>query len=122
MKVGKAFVEQWDLLHEVLKEHIDKDEVEYSSHADERMIERKITKTTVECVLEYNRPHEMFAPYEYPYGGSPYSNPDPVFSVAGEWNDRRIVIGVAIKMIGRQMLFTVTTVFRATEYSRHHQN
>lgn len=122
MDAGKAFMEQWNLIHEVLKDHIDKDEVEYSKHADERMVERRITKTIVERVLERNKPHEMFAPYEYPYGENPYSNPDPVFSVSGEWNGRRIVVGVAIKMIQRQLLFIVTTVFKASEYCRHNKN
>ncbi|MNB77496.1 hypothetical protein D3C75_241820 [compost metagenome] len=115
---GKAFVEHWALISQVLREHIDMDKVRYSQHAGDRMLERQITKKEVESVLYHFAPSEMHAPLRYPFGENPYSNEDPVLTIAGPVESGKIAIGLAIKKRKNGLLFSVITVIRP-ESGRH---
>jgi len=55
----------------------------------------------------------MHEPFKYPYGECPYENPDPVFTVVGEHEGRKIGVALAIKRRGRSLLFSVITAFEA---------
>jgi len=78
------------------------------------MDERGITRKTVEHIVYRNRPTEMHEPFQYPYGENPYANPDPVFTVVGEHEGRKIAVALALKHRGRSLLFTVITAFEAS--------
>lgn len=117
---GKSFVDQWDLIHEVIKEHLAESKVGYSIHALERMKERSINEVSVKRILHSRPPHEMFGPYEYPYGEKPYENPDPVFSILGKRGKEDYwVVGVAMKQKRYKIKFWVMTVYKIDRHSRH---
>ncbi|MCE3203414.1 hypothetical protein JI735_19735 [Paenibacillus sonchi] len=115
---GKAFMEHWTLISQVLREHIELNKVRYSQHSGERMQERRIAKREVESVLYHFSPSEMHAPFRYPFGESPYTNEDPVLTITGQVESGRIAIGLAIKMRRNGLLFSVITVIRP-EHGRH---
>ncbi|MNC76957.1 hypothetical protein D3C75_1287960 [compost metagenome] len=77
-----------------------------------------MTKKEVEAVLYHSTPSEMYAPFRYPFGESPYSNEDPVLTIAGHMESGRIAIGLAIKKRRNGLLFSVITVIRP-EAGRH---
>ena len=110
----QAYSDHWDLIQQVLRDHVDRGDLRYSEHANERMDERGITRKTVEHIVYRNRPTEMHEPFQYPYGENPYANPDPVFTVVGEHEGRKIAVALALKHRGRSLLFTVITAFEAS--------
>ena len=114
--MDRAFSEHWGLLHEAVQESIERNALLYSDHALKQMKERGISDRETKDVLINHPPHEMFAPYEYPYGDKPFSNPDPVFSVIGKAD---LVVAVAVQRYRRRIRFVVITVFHASEHSRH---
>lgn len=115
---GKAFMAHWPLIREVLQDHLDRGEVKYTAHADKRMRERGISKTAVEAVLVQFAPTEMHEPLAYPFGEQPHANPDPVLTVTGMHDGKRIAIALAVKKRKHGLVFSVITVMRA-EGGRH---
>ena len=115
MGLDRAFSEHWELIREVLEKQVKQRRITYSTHAIERMEEQNILEEDVEYVLSTYAPHEMFKPYEYPYGPKPFSNRDPVFSVFGKTEN--LVVAVALKKIQRGVKFVVVTAFRPSEHS-----
>ena len=109
----QAYSGHWELIQQVLRDHIDRGDLRYTEHANERMEERGISRKTVEYIVYRNRPTEMHEPFKYPYSECPYENPDPVFTVVGEHEGRKIGVALAIKRRGRSLLFSVITAFEA---------
>lgn len=118
MAEGKAYLQHWPLIRQVLQDHIDLGKVRYSRHAGERMEEREITKRMVEFVLYHNDPNEMHEARQYPYGEHPYANIDPVLTVAGVYEDRVIAVGIAVKKQHTAIQFTIVTAMIA-DSGRH---
>lgn len=116
---GKSFANHWDLIHEVIGEHLAESKVGYSTHALKRMEERTIEEASVKRILDSRPPHEMFAPYEYPYGDEPYENSDPVFSILGKRDKENWVVGVAMKKQCHKIKFWIVTMYRVDKQSRH---
>ncbi|GIP08166.1 hypothetical protein J1TS5_03360 [Paenibacillus macerans] len=117
---GKAYSQHWPLIRQVLQDHIDSNKVRYSQHAGERMEERGITKKMIEFVLYHNDPKEMHEAKRYPFGEDPFTNDDPVLTVVGEYNHRKLAVGLAVKRRSQGILFTVVTVM-FPEHGRHVQ-
>jgi hypothetical protein len=115
---GQAYLQHWSLIRQVLQDYIDLDKVRYSQHADERMQERGITKKMVESILYHNKPTEMHEVRMYPFGHQPFLNIDPVLTVVGTYDNRKIAIGLAIKKRKQGILFTVVTAMYP-EHGRH---
>ncbi|AZK47845.1 DUF4258 domain-containing protein [Paenibacillus lentus] len=92
---GQAFLQHWPLIRQVLQDHIDLDKVRYSQHAGERMEGRMITKRMVESILYHNDPTEMHEVKKYPFGEQPFTNADPVLTVVGIHEDRKIAVSIA---------------------------
>lgn len=115
---GQAYLQHWPLIREILEEHIDSSKVRYSYHADKRMEERGITKAMVEFILYHNDPKEMHEAQHYPFGEQPYTNADPVLTIVGDYNDRKLAVGLAVKRRNRGVLFTVVTAM-FPEHGRH---
>lgn len=101
-----AFQEHWELLHEVLKKKIKEGDLRYN-----------VTKIQVEKTLLQYGPHEMFRPFEYPFGEKPYANKDPVFTVIDKKED--LVVAVALRKYRHGVRFVIVTVYWAQENTRH---
>lgn len=115
---GQAFLQYWPLIRQVLQDHIDLDKVRYRQHAGERMEERGITKKMVEFILYHNDPTEMHEIRKYPFGEQPFTNVDPVLTVVGNHEERKIAVGLAVKKRNQGILFTVVTAM-FPERGRH---
>lgn len=64
----QAYSGHWELIQQVLRDHINRGDLRYTEHANERMEERGISRKTVEYIVYRNRPTEMHVPFKYPYG------------------------------------------------------
>ncbi|MBG9795334.1 hypothetical protein ABD76_25910 [Paenibacillus dendritiformis] len=117
---GQAYLQHWPLIRQVLQDHIDLEKVRYSQHAGERMEERGITKKMVESILYHNNPSEMHEAKKYPFGEQPYTNADPVLTVVGKYENRKLAVGLAIKKRNQGILFAVVTAM-FPEHGRHVQ-
>ena len=114
MQRGKAFEEYWDLLKEVLREHVEVDRVQYTRHAEDRMAERDIPKKVVQTILKTKRPVEMYEPHAYPHGERPYTNAHPVFTLVND----EVAVGLAMeRQHGQKIHFVVLTV-KSTTHTR----
>lgn len=118
MAEGKAYLQHWPLIRQVLQDHIDLGKVRYTQHAGERMEEREITKRMVEFVLYHNDPNEMHEARQYPHGEHPYTNSDPVLTVKSIHKDIIVAVGLAIKKQPTGIQFAVVTVMIA-DSGRH---
>lgn len=114
----QAYSDQWKLIQQVLHDHIDRDDLKFTNHANERMEERRISKESVQYMLYHNPPSEMHQPLTYPYGEQPFTNLDPVFTVVGVWGNKKIAVALSIRQYKRELVFCVITTFEV-ERGRH---
>ena len=98
MKKGSYKQEFWPAIKALLIEKIDIASIDFEGHSKARMRSRKVTHETAFDIITKNGIHEMYKEWEYPFGDNPFSNPDPVFTIAGKDNNgSTIAIPIAIK-------------------------
>ena len=122
---GKAFQHGWPLLKSILLDRLAQDEVEPSTHAQEQMHHRHVEWVDVLDIVRFWSIDEMFEARQYPYGKTPFTNVDPVFSITGQ-NSRgkKLTIAFATQRRDEEFQFKVITVFFEDEIhgNRHQSN